>query len=240
MGRSSSEGERNQRRNKKRQSKRDPPSEEELIQLRRQLAQLGRSLIEVDSDGNCLFHSILVGINGNDQALDALVSFRQGRVSANDLRQIAVDYMRAHEDKFSPFLEEAFEEYCCEMEEDGSWGGHLELQALCDALKIRIRIHQPGNPPYLMQSQVEASECDSDSDSDSYLDDHSDRSSDVAARVPESSEDDSNEKSDSDGGKIPQPIVEVALLNEHYSGVLVEKRPTEWEKKRKGQRQRKV
>ena len=73
-----------------------------------------------------------------------------------------------------------------------------------------------------MQSQVEASECDSDSDSDSYLDDHSDRSSDVAARVPESSEDDSNEKSDSDGGKIPQPIVEVALLNEHYSGVLVD------------------
>jgi OTU domain-containing protein 6 len=57
------------------------PKAEELAQLSAQLAPLGLRVLEVPSDGNCLFHALSKQLNG---------------LSFSGLRARAADYMRGH------------------------------------------------------------------------------------------------------------------------------------------------
>ncbi|CAI5509893.1 unnamed protein product, partial [Closterium sp. Naga37s-1] len=65
-----------------------------------------------------------------------------------ELRQQVVEYIEAHETDFAPFVEDdmGFKEYCSSMREDGTWGGHMELQAVSLLLKRNICIHQLQQP----------------------------------------------------------------------------------------------
>lgn len=64
-------------------------------QFREMLEPLGLSVSEVAADGHCLFESL-------SQQLALTTSAAE--LSANDLRQTAADFMRAHKDMFLPFL----------------------------------------------------------------------------------------------------------------------------------------
>lgn len=48
----------------------------------------------------------------------------------------------------TPEDDEAWEPYVARMSRDGSWGGHLELQAASCVLRRNIRVHQAGQPAW--------------------------------------------------------------------------------------------
>jgi hypothetical protein len=83
------------------------------------------SIIDVASDGNCLFRSI------SDQ-----LYHDYGKMHS-EIRNDVCDFLESHEEEFSVFLvldeneedEDAssFEAYISAMREDGEWGGNLEL-----------------------------------------------------------------------------------------------------------------
>eukprot|EP00958_Prasinococcus_capsulatus_P001921 scaffold175_cov414-Prasinococcus_capsulatus_cf.AAC.29 len=101
--------------------------------LEAQLDACGLRLKEMDADGNCMFRAVSDQLDGDDDDRAHL-----GR------RKKVVDYMEAHEEQFAPFLEDDqdWKTYCSNMREDGTWGGHLELQALSLLEECNIVIHQ--------------------------------------------------------------------------------------------------
>jgi OTU domain-containing protein 3 len=52
--------------------------------------------------------------------------------------------MQEHREEFEPFVEDEvpFNEYCSAMREDGTWAGHMELQATSLVTGCNICIHQ--------------------------------------------------------------------------------------------------
>lgn len=57
-------------------------------------------------------------------------------------RHAAADYIQAHPDDFSPFLEEPLEEYVVKVRDTGEWGGQLELMALARHYSVQINVLQ--------------------------------------------------------------------------------------------------
>ncbi|CAM6092176.1 unnamed protein product [Calypogeia fissa] len=96
-----------------------------------QLAALGLKVIQVTGDGNCFFRAIADQLEGNEEEH---AKYR-GKV---------VDYLEDHKEDFEPFLEEevTFDEYCSNMRQDGTWAGHMELQATSLVTKCDICIHR--------------------------------------------------------------------------------------------------
>lgn len=84
-----------------------------------------RTIVEMESDGNCLFRSL------SDQL------FWDHGAKHEDIRSEVCDFMESHEEEFSVFLvlddddEDAsdFNSYIESMRESGEWGGNLELVA---------------------------------------------------------------------------------------------------------------
>lgn len=112
------------RRNKKKNkhAQQQPTQWVDDSQLRSSIAQNGQTIVEVASDGNCLFRSL------SDQL------YEDHGAKHEDVRQQICDYLEAHEDDFRVFLVEGedatdFESYVEGMREDGEWGGNLELVA---------------------------------------------------------------------------------------------------------------
>jgi len=71
------------------------------------------------------------------------------------LRGIAADFMIKSKNDFLPFLEvpeENYEEFCENTRSNNSsWGGQLEIQAICNSLKIPINIYSnEGQSPIKM------------------------------------------------------------------------------------------
>lgn len=58
------------------------------------------------------------------------------------LRFRAASYIMDNEEKYSGFLEEPIAEYCDRIRGMDLWGGHLELDALCHALRVPIVVYQ--------------------------------------------------------------------------------------------------
>ncbi|KAI3647726.1 hypothetical protein MP228_007947 [Amoeboaphelidium protococcarum] len=113
----------------------------DLAQIERQkIDQLiqsdGLSILEVAPDGNCLFRSIQDQI-GN-------------QYNHEELRRMAVEYIREHRDDFAPFVQDDngdladFEQYCSDMADvnRAKWGGEVEIRALAHALKRDFVIYQ--------------------------------------------------------------------------------------------------
>lgn len=52
---------------------------------------------------------------------------------------------------FEPFIEDEvpFDEYCQTMEKDGTWAGHMELQAASLVTRNNICIHRVRFSPFL-------------------------------------------------------------------------------------------
>lgn len=72
-------------------------------------------------------------------------------------RTCAIRYMLKYEDQFSSFIEGNLEEYCDDMEEDGTWAGHMELVALSNSLGCRIVVHQLQKPQFVIDPSTSSS-----------------------------------------------------------------------------------
>lgn len=114
----------------------------EKLAIIRQLAEIGSTIKEMKSDGNCLYHAFL------DQAkIDDDLTATRLKVAT---------YLRQNMDCFKLFLvdnntgdcydNKQYEEYCVKTEQDGTWGGQLELQALSKIYQCLIRVVQADTP----------------------------------------------------------------------------------------------
>ncbi|KAL2608280.1 hypothetical protein R1flu_026853 [Riccia fluitans] len=99
--------------------------------MNEQLAPLGLKVVNITGDGNCFFRAVADQLEGNEE-------------EHAKYRRMVVDYLEEHKLEFEPFLEEEtpFHEYCNNMREDGTWAGHMELQAMSLASKCNICIHR--------------------------------------------------------------------------------------------------
>ncbi|KAF4672678.1 hypothetical protein FOL47_000231 [Perkinsus chesapeaki] len=104
-----------------------PP--EDLNQVRRMLQKRGLLIQEALPDGNCLFRSFALQLKGVETFHD-------------EYRQACCDWLESHEDVFGDFVdlsEEGFEhysDYVGNMRRSGTWGGQVELTALCGAYDV--------------------------------------------------------------------------------------------------------
>eukprot|EP00698_Gefionella_okellyi_P006938 TRINITY_DN1682_c0_g1_i1.p1 TRINITY_DN1682_c0_g1~~TRINITY_DN1682_c0_g1_i1.p1 ORF type:complete len:278 (-),score=61.85 TRINITY_DN1682_c0_g1_i1:788-1621(-) len=65
----------------------------------------------------------------------------------DDIRQRICDYMQANPEHFAPFVfDMEYSKYIRDMRKDGTWGGHMELQAASMCFKVNILIHQLDAP----------------------------------------------------------------------------------------------
>jgi OTU domain-containing protein 6 len=100
-------------------------------------------LYHIKSDGDCLYNAIKhqLELNGISYTVDLL-------------RKSAADYIRANKDELIFYMpssrgddimsQEEFDEYCHQVESTKAhaWGSQLEIQALSNALKLKIEILQ--------------------------------------------------------------------------------------------------
>lgn len=131
------------------------PEERERIAIERQCQTLGRDMVEISPDGNCLFAAIADQLN-----LLAKVEPTKGRVPTltyKDVRTAAATTMRSDPDSFKPFISDAdeklagvgadaegdpYEAYCDAVQHTAIWGGQPEILALSTAYKTPITVIQ--------------------------------------------------------------------------------------------------
>ncbi|KAL6766376.1 hypothetical protein ACKKBG_A35785 [Auxenochlorella protothecoides x Auxenochlorella symbiontica] len=116
------------------------------------LAPLGLAIHEIAPDGHCLYRALEHQLDLQDGS---------GAASFQELRRLAAEHMRTHANDFSPYIAEddvtgpvedgeVFEAYCKEVESTAAWGGHLELQALSQALGKPIKVWAAAAAPQLL------------------------------------------------------------------------------------------
>ncbi|KAK8690106.1 hypothetical protein V6N13_088807 [Hibiscus sabdariffa] len=73
--------------------------------------------------------------------------------SKGDL-QINSPYLIKNRETFEPFIEDdvPFDEYCQSMEKDGTWAGHMELQAASLVTHRNICIHRHMSPRWYIKN----------------------------------------------------------------------------------------
>lgn len=115
-----------------------------LIEMKRieaLLEQRSLSLCEISSDGDCMY-----------KAIEHQMRLTRSRnYTVEELRDLASQYIRQNKDDFIPFLlndennvvsDREFDVYCDKIANTNTWGGHLELKALSNSLKVPIEIIQ--------------------------------------------------------------------------------------------------
>ena len=133
--------------------------EQEMQSLNALLVPKGMKVYEIAADGHCMFRAIedqikYLDLSNSNQFLDRNMSFL-------DLRSSVAKQLRSHSEKYSPFWDcselehndcsdcsdrDKFLKYCDEIEKTAKWGGHLELQALADAMSHRIEVYSADMP----------------------------------------------------------------------------------------------
>ncbi|XP_052816865.1 deubiquitinase OTUD6B-like [Mya arenaria] len=125
----------------------------EAVRITGLLSTRGLQIHEIPSDGNCLYAAICHQMKS-----------RKLTHSVDSLRSKVAAYMREHAADFMPFLttdsgdcftDDDFEKYCVELETTPAWGGQLEIQALCEVLKVPIEVVQSEGPPLVTGEQFQ-------------------------------------------------------------------------------------
>ena len=122
---------------KKKNRKKDEIDEEFI----KDLEKLGYFIREVGGDGNCLFRSVSDQIDNNQNNYKLY-------------REMCINYMKENKDEFIPFIEddEPYDKYISRMEEDGEWGGNLEIYALSKVLNANFYIYIHKHPMYIVNN----------------------------------------------------------------------------------------
>ena len=98
--------------------------------LKEELKKLGLRTKIVKGDGNCYFRAIADQLFG-DEDLHYIVRFD------------VVEYMRKNQGDYEPFIvgdQDPLTVYLRELAKDGTWAGDYELNALCLAYQINLRV----------------------------------------------------------------------------------------------------
>ncbi|KAM3128448.1 thiol-dependent ubiquitin-specific protease activity protein [Paramecium bursaria] len=100
-----------------------------LRKFNQYLSQFELQLHDVEADGNCLFRAIADQLTGDEGDYQIF-------------RNLACKQLRLDSQYYKDFVpEHDMKQYIQIMQQDGEWGGHLELQALSDSLQILIIVH---------------------------------------------------------------------------------------------------
>ncbi|QCD81608.1 OTU domain-containing protein 3 isoform X2 [Vigna unguiculata] len=110
-------------------------------QFRTQLDALGLRIVEVTADGNCFFRALADQLEGNEE-------------EHKKYRSMVVKHILDNREMFEPFIEDEvpFDEYCLSMENDGTWAGHMELQAASLVTRSNICIHRHMSPRWYIRN----------------------------------------------------------------------------------------
>ncbi|KAF3438985.1 hypothetical protein FNV43_RR17260 [Rhamnella rubrinervis] len=127
--------------NKKQPQIKKQGKQADISQFRAQLDALGLQIIQVTADGNCFFRALADQLEGNEE-------------EHMKYRSMAVQYILKNREMFEPFIEDEvpFDEYCQLMEKDGTWAGHMELQAASLVTHSNICIHRNMSPRWYIQN----------------------------------------------------------------------------------------
>ncbi|XP_027150906.1 OTU domain-containing protein 3 isoform X1 [Coffea eugenioides] len=118
----------------------------DISEFKQQLDALGLKIIQVTADGNCFFSCCL----GR-----ALADQLEGNEEEHEkYRNMVVRFIMKNREMFEPFIEDEvpFDEYCQSMEKDGTWAGHMELQAASLVTHCNICIHRHISPRWYIQN----------------------------------------------------------------------------------------
>ncbi|CAN6229989.1 unnamed protein product [Urochloa humidicola] len=113
----------------------------DMTKFRAQLDSLGLKIVEANADGNCFFRAMGDQLEGSEE-------------EHMKYRAMVVDYIVKHCEDFEPFIEDEvpFEEYCDSMLKDGTWAGHMELQAASLLTRRNICIHMLNSPRWYINN----------------------------------------------------------------------------------------
>ncbi|KAK3141197.1 hypothetical protein QOZ80_4BG0330720 [Eleusine coracana subsp. coracana] len=113
----------------------------DMTEFRAQLDSLGLKIIEVTADGNCFFRAMGDQLEGSEE-------------EHMNYRTMVVEYIAKHREEFEPFIEDEvpFDEYCSNMLKDGTWAGHMELQAASLVTRRNICIHMLNSPRWYINN----------------------------------------------------------------------------------------
>jgi OTU domain-containing protein 6 len=128
--------------------------DKELVLIKKTIEPLGLSIVEIESDGHCLYRAVAHQL-------------KEKNIEETDFKQIrkrVANHMRKHKDDFIHFLEtssgdmmtdQEYNKYCDRVESSADWGGQVELLALVNVLNLPIRIFTSG-PPIEMGEHIKA------------------------------------------------------------------------------------
>ncbi|XP_022977585.1 uncharacterized protein LOC111477872 isoform X1 [Cucurbita maxima] len=128
---------------KRRPQNKKPGKSPDISQFRAQLDLLNLKIVQVTADGNCFF------------SCRALADQLEGDQEEHEkYRKMVVQYILKNRGTFEPFIEDdvPFDEYCESMEKDGTWAGHLELQAASLVTHSNICIHRMSSPRWYIRN----------------------------------------------------------------------------------------
>ncbi|KAK6162028.1 hypothetical protein DH2020_001869 [Rehmannia glutinosa] len=122
-------------------SKKHGGKQHDVTELWAQLDALGLKIIQVTADGNCFFRALGDQLEGDEDEHEKY-------------RSMVVQFIKNNREMFEPFVEDEvpFDEYCRSMGEDGTWGGHIELQAASLVTRCNICIHRHMSPRWYIQN----------------------------------------------------------------------------------------
>mmetsp|Transcript_31398 Transcript_31398/g.34754 ORF Transcript_31398/g.34754 Transcript_31398/m.34754 type:complete len:281 (+) Transcript_31398:65-907(+) len=111
----------------------------ELEALETQLKPLSLEIVEIPSDGNCLYRAIAAQCDSNYAKI----------------RGVCADVLSEKKEDYSPFCEytdaiTTFDDYVVSVRSSSEWGGHLELRALSEGLKRPIVVYSAARPKLVM------------------------------------------------------------------------------------------
>jgi len=107
----------------------------DFLKFSDQLTAIGLMIKDVAGDGNCLFRAMADQFTGEPSNY------------ATYRKQIC-EFILYNRQDYEPFIEddEPFDEYIARMRKNGTWGGHLEIQACSMAYQVNVTIHQLNQP----------------------------------------------------------------------------------------------
>jgi OTU domain-containing protein 6 len=131
-------------------------------QLKEFLHPMGLDIVDIPPDGHCLYRSLEHQLRHCSSSSSSLSDTLPNNTEKDflSLRHLAAKTLRENADRYKPFLSEedlgttsegdgeegAYEAYCANIETTAAWGGHVEVQALAEALQAKITVYAVGMP----------------------------------------------------------------------------------------------
>ena len=121
------------------------PEQEQAFQA--QMAQRGLEIRQMEKDGNCLFRCIADRVYGGADMHDVA-------------RRLCMDHMQKERDHFSQYVTQDFDAYLLRKRRDGTFGNHIEMQALSEIYSRPIEVYAQSDTPVNTFQSAEGSGSD--------------------------------------------------------------------------------